>query len=37
MSFKGVSMFTSGSYFVQLCGMMYASLVEAHPRNIPVQ
>ena len=37
MSFKGFSIFSSGSHFIQLSGTILAILVEGHPRNISVK
>ena len=35
-SFKGFSIFSSGSHLVPRSGIVLAILVEGHPRNIPV-
>ena len=37
MSFKGFSIFSSGSHFVQRRGTILAILVEGHPRIISVK
>ena len=37
MSFKGFSIFSSGSHLVQRSGTVSAILVEGHPRNLPVK
>ena len=37
MSFKGFSVFSSGSYFVQLSGTILAILVKGHMSNISVK
>ena len=37
MSFKGFTIFSSGSHFVELSGTILAILVEGYPRNIPVE
>ena len=35
--FKGFSIFSSDGHFVQRSGIIYAILVEGHPRNIFVK
>ena len=37
MSFKGFSIFSSGSHFVQLSGTILAIFEEGHLGNIPVE
>ena len=37
MLFKGFSIFSSGSHFVQRSGTILAILVEGHSRNIPIK
>ena len=37
MSFKGYSIFSSGSHFVQRSGRILANLEEGHPRNISMK
>ena len=37
MSFKGFSIFCSGSHFVQWSRIILAILVEGHPKNISVK
>ena len=36
MSFKGLSILSSGGHFVPRSGMILAILVKGHPRNISV-
>ena len=37
MSFKGVSIFSSGGHFVEGNGTIFQILVEGHPRNISLK
>ena len=37
MSLKGFSILSSGGYFVQWSGTIFAILIAGHSRNIPVK
>ena len=36
-SFEGFSIFSSGGHLVQRSGTVSATLIEVHPRNLPVK